>query len=455
VGGKDLPTTQTNRSGRFDPRIAKPGDTITAAKDGFFIGAASTETNPLHIELKPLPKSDFDDYRWVPPHSDGQDNQACANCHREIYEEWSGSGHARAANNERFLNLYEGKDSLGRKAGWSLLDEYPEGAGVCSSCHAPTVPFSDPAYYDLGRVSGVAAQGVHCDYCHKIKEVNTSTVGLTHGRFAYQLLRPETGQLFLGPLGDALRGDDVYAPFYRESSYCMPCHEGTIFGVHAYGTYSEWLESPARRAGKSCQSCHMTPTGKLSNFAPGHGGIERDPTTLASHSLFAGSQAEMLRKSLQVAVKCKHDANAFRIAVTVTAKNVGHRIPTGFPDRNLILLVEGFDAGGRPMASQNSKSRLSDLVGREWSGKSGKLYAKQLTGVSKESPAPFWRALPRFVDSRLHPEEPNQSEFAFAQDLHHVRVRLIYRRFWESVRLSKGWPNDEITVVDKTSLPAY
>jgi hypothetical protein len=279
-------------------------------------------------------------------------------------------------------------------------------------------------------------------------------VGLTHGRFAYQLLRPENGQLFFGPLDDALRGNDVHAPFYRESSYCAPCHEGTIFGVHAYGTYSEWLESPARREGKSCQSCHMAPTGKLSNIAPGHGGIERDPTTLASHSLFAGSQAEMLRKSLQVEVKCEHDGDAFRIAVTVTAKNVGHRIPTGFPDRNLILLVEGFDAKGRRVMPHRKLFNLSDLAGQEWKGLQGTIFAKKFINLGRQQEGlfPFWRAGGSLIDdSRLNPEEPNTNYYRFEWDLDHIRVRLVYRRFWESVRLAKGWPNDEITVVDKTS----
>jgi hypothetical protein len=448
--GKASRSAQTNESGQFHLTIAPThGDRLTATKDGYFIGAARAHKNPPHIDLQPLPARDFEDYTWVPPHSDARDNQACATCHREIYEEWSTSGHARAANGKHFLNLYEGKDWFGRKAGWSLLDEYPDGAGVCSACHAPTVPFSDPAYYDLGRASGVAAQGVHCDYCHKIKKASTSKVGLTHGRFAYELLRPENGQIFFGPLDDALRGNDVYAPFYRESTYCAPCHEGTVFGVHAYGTFSEWLEGPARRAGKSCQSCHMTPTGQLGNVAPGHGGVERDPATLVNHGFFAGSQAEMLRKALRVEIECKPQRDAIGVAVTVTAKNAGHRLPTGFPDRNLILIVEGFGADSQPLGPRNPRTVLSDLVGREWSGTSGKLYAKQHVGMDRQSPVPFWRAIPQFLDSRLRPEEPDESHYVFELDLHHVRVRLVYRRFWEAVRVSKGWPNDEIIVADK------
>ena len=46
----------------------------------------------------------------------------------------------------------------------------------------------------------------------------------------------------------------------------------------------------------------MTPTGTLRNLAPGKGGIDRAPATLANHRFFAGSQEEMLRRCLKVKV---------------------------------------------------------------------------------------------------------------------------------------------------------
>ena len=131
-----------------------------------------------------------------------------------------------------------------------------------------------------------------------------------------------------------------YSPLYKESRYCASCHEGVLFGVHVYGTYSEWLESPARRQGQQCQSCHMTPTGKLTNIAPGKGGIERDPKTLASHD-FPGGQAEMLRRCLKLSVRVRRVEQGVRAEVEVTAENVGHRVPTGFIDRNLLLIGGG------------------------------------------------------------------------------------------------------------------
>ena len=56
----------------------------------------------------------------------------------------------------------------------------------------------------------------------------------------------------------------------------------------------------AKKRGQHCQDCHMKPTGKMTNMAPGHGGVERDPMTLANHRFFDGSREDMLRRCLQL-----------------------------------------------------------------------------------------------------------------------------------------------------------
>jgi len=91
--------------------------------------------------------------------------------------------------------------------------------------------------------------------------------------------------------------------------------EGIVFGVHVYSTYSEWLNSPARREGKQCQTCHMAPTGTLDNLAPGKGGLPRNPWTLGNHRFFAGSQAAMLRDCLKASVTLTHNRAGLRAEV--------------------------------------------------------------------------------------------------------------------------------------------
>jgi Cytochrome c554 and c-prime len=420
-------------------------------------GQRTRHTSPVHADSQSLlaatPTSieeDNEEYEWVAPAADAARPQNCGNCHAEIVDEWQNSGHAHAAVNRRLLNLYDGTDWQGNPGvGWNLLADNPDGSGVCTSCHAPSVSFSDPAYFDLRQLRGTARSGVHCDYCHKISGVAGDQFGLTHGRFGLKLSRPLHGQRFFGPFQGAQRAGDVYSPIYKDSRYCASCHEGTVFGVPVYTTYSEWLESPAGKSGVQCQACHMTPTGKMTNMAPGHGGIERDPGTLGNHRFFDGSPEETLRRCLTVTTSIQPANQGTELEVHVQAPNVGHRVPTGFVDRNLVLVVEGFDQAGKPVQALAGAARLPRLAGKRLEGLPGLIYARQLSDYEGHGPAPFWQAKPEAIDTRLAPLKVSTSIYQFPTSAKFVQVRLLYRRFWPKVAQDKGWPDDSITVLDR------
>jgi hypothetical protein len=441
----------TDARGRF--RLPAGHGRITASMPGRFIAGAAGNASPLTLRLTPPPGEDHAGYEWVDPTPGGPRN--CGSCHGEIYREWQSSAHARSATGTHFRDLYDGTDATGRPGvGWGLRTEFPDGVGVCTACHAPAIGESDPVRFDLDRVSGVASRGVHCDYCHKIAATGDGPPGLTHGSFDLQLLRPAKGQVFFGPLDDVDRGEDVYSPLYRNSRYCASCHEGTVFGVHVYSTYSEWLASPARREGKQCQDCHMAPTGKMTNIAPGHGGVERDPETLASHSLFPGGQAEMLRRAVRMTVSLHRSGDGIRAEVRVRAEDVGHRVPTGFLDRHLLLVVDGFNRSGRPLAPV-SGPMLGAAAGPALAGRPGRLFGRLRADFAGHSPAPFWRGGTDPVDTRLLPGVTDASEYAFPVGLARVRVRILYRRFWEEVTRAKGWDDPELVVIDReTAVPS-
>jgi hypothetical protein len=430
--------------------LTQIGATITASRERYLIAGVQWESSktlgPYELTLKTLPQSDFEAYPWVDPAAgDGKHN--CANCHQEMHDEWAASAHARSASGRHFRNLYEGTDWHGKAdVGWSLLGQYPEGSGVCASCHAPTASFAESGF-DLREVKGVAAKGVHCDYCHKIVDAGQGKLGLTHGRDGIRLLRPAKEQLFFGPLDDVDRGEDSFAPIYRDSKYCASCHEGVVFGVPVYTTYSEWLESPARKEGKQCQNCHMTPTGKMTNFAPGKGGIDRDPLTLASHR-FPGGELAMLKRCLKVSATLVPEDGKVKATIEVLADQVGHRVPTGFIDRNLLLVVEGLDAEGKKLPAEVGPT-LPSAAGTGLAGTSGKLFAKLLTDEQGHAPLPFWKAAgAHIVDTRLTPQQPDRADYRFPAGVKQIRVRLIYRRFWKGVVEQKDWPDSDLVIVD-------
>ena len=443
--------------GKFKLPLPTPDQSVvvTASADGFYIGGCDFDSKNTNgkIDLTPLPTHDNEDYEWVDPTPDSHSPDRCGNCHPGIFDQWSSGAHATSANGLHLLDLYAGTNQLASKPSssdsksWNMLRDRAEGIGVCTSCHAPSASIDELAIGDIRHVDGVAKQGVHCDFCHKVQSVSTKNVGITHGRFGMNLLRPEHGQLFFGPLDDVDRGEDVHGPHLSKSEYCAACHEGTLFGVHVYGTYTEWLRSPARREGKQCQDCHMKPDGVTTNFAPDNGGVERNPMTLASHQLFPGGKAAMLKGSLHVDVELRNVAEGQLASVTLTATKVGHRVPTGFVDRHLILVIEGLDTNGNSIPATSGPT-LPDSCG-SLARMPGKLFAKQLFGESGETPIPFWAEVFDEKDTRLIPHQPARTDVHFPMEIQSVRVRMIYRRFWESVEKEKGWPNGAIIVYDQ------
>lgn len=453
-------TARTDAHGRFRLPFPIPGRRVTAWKEGYFIGGSLLSSSPL-IHLSRLPAEDDANYDWIDPAPSAAEIHNCANCHAEIYREWSHSGHAHSIDGKRFRNLYEGTDWHDKpNVGWGLLTQYPDGAGVCASCHAPAAPPFVPPQNGGGiegglrQVRGVATRGVHCDYCHKIESVAEGPIGLSHGRFNLRLLRPSEGQLFFGPLDDVDRGEDAYSPLYRDSRYCASCHEGIVFGVHVYSTFSEWQASPAARQGQQCQDCHMKPTGRMTNIAPGHGGIERDPSTLANHRFFDGSQEAMLRRAVKALVRFERRADQMQARVQVWAEGVGHRLPTGFVDRHLVLVVEGQSSAGVSMPP-HSGPKLSALAGGQLAGQPGRLYARVLRDFEGHSPVPFWLAAPDPPpDTRLVPGQVDEMLFDYPATLTRLRLRILYRRFWPEVARRKHWPSDDLLVLEQTFMPA-
>ena len=185
----------------------------------------------------------------------------------------------------------------------------------------------------------------------------------------------------------------------------------------------------------------MAPTGTMTNIAPGKGGIERDPRTLASHHT-PGAQIDMLRKAVSLKMDVKNAALGRRVEIEITAANVGHRVPTGFPDRQLLLVVTA------KQGALLEGSRLPKSAGN-WAGLPGSLFAKQLHNEHGRSPIPFWLHVDKVEDTRLFPERPERRTFLFAPETSGVTAQLWYRRFWHEVAVMRGWKDNDLLIVEQ------
>ena len=190
----------------------------------------------------------------------------------------------------------------------------------------------------------------------------------------------------------------------------------------------------------------MAPTGHMHNTAPGHGGVDRDPSTVASHAEF-GPRVDRLRRSIKIDAEAKRRDSGVQVDVAIRLQAVGHSLPTGYIDRHLILVVEGTDGHGSPVPPLEGPL-LPSLAG-SLANKPGRLYAKQAQDFDGHSPAPFWGARPDVLDTRLEPDRVERQRFDFPRGTVQLRVRLIHRPFWEVVVRAKKWPDNQITVIDR------
>lgn len=467
----------TEVDGRFMLSVAGMGGgpfNITAWAKGYFTTGpiqARAGQNDLKFRLKAHATEDNPDYQWSPalcPPAQSEDRLCCAECHSRIgadlypflpVDEWLLDAHSQSAVNPRFLSMYTGRAAHGP----SYRSDFPDSAGNCAACHVPAAAVASPHDVDPTKISGVAAEGVTCDFCHKVWDVRLNpATGLPFdnmpGVLSYEFRRPMEGnQFFAGPFDDVAPGVDTFSPLQKQSRFCAPCHYGSFFGTVIYNSFGEWLDSPysdpASAMYKTCQDCHM-PTGLTCCFAlPAKGGRLRDPATIASHRMPGASDEEHLRNAASLQVTASTNQGHVNVEVRVKNEEAGHHLPTGSPLRHVMVVVAAKDATGRSLLLDKGP-RLPYWTG-DFSGLPGRAYAKVLEELNTRiSPtAAFWKPTRILSDTRLAALEVDLSHYTFVATGRvplSVEARLIFRRAFQDLAELKGWENRDIVMATKT-----
>ena len=484
---------------------------ITAWAEGYYIGGTSATPGlePVIITLKPYYTTDNLDYEWF-SFQGVEGSASCAPCHT-AYHEWRADAHSQSAVNPRFLTMYEGTDVHGNQSpltrytdgvpqppdptqpyyGPGYRIDYPDRAGNCAACHTPLASSLDPGntcgwsgchtewtawaseevpdgVYPTD-LTGNAADGVGCDFCHKIGDVilNPDT-GLPWparpGISSMRLYRPDEGQqLFFGTFDDVTRRV-TYLPLQEESAYCAPCHYGVfggvvghneVFGgVEVYNSYGEWLNSPYSdpKTGQTCQDCHM-PVSAYDYFVyPDRGGLQ--PRTPIHNHLMPGARDEvLLQNSVTMTATAQVEGDSVTVEISITNDKTGHHVPTGTPLRHLILVVEASDADGNPLPLRDGPT-LPDWTGN-YAGQPGRYYAKILADKwTGESPtAAYWRDIQLVEDTRLAAFATDASRYTFgvpADGSITIEARLVFRRAFQQLMEWKGWDDPDILMEEET-----
>ena len=227
----------------------------------------------------------------------------CGQCHKQIYEEWSSSNHAYASISPMF-HAFEQK-----------FQELTQGTvgTFCVRCHQQVgTQLGENRETPLWARSQISREGVTCITCHRVKE----QYGKVNGE-----RRVEPGKIFEPVYGSGEksvikdiianketysvktskdgRGTDIHNgmmtnPQLTKSEFCVSCHQVAVnLGIKLEIVWDQYRDSPARKAGVTCQDCHM---GKVPGKPEGYstapsavvGGKEINPGRKHANHRFIG-----------------------------------------------------------------------------------------------------------------------------------------------------------------------
>jgi hypothetical protein len=434
AGRSDEPTQSSASDGSFTVPMVFDGlgiPTVVASKQGYRTAGFEVlelADAPIELVLYAARPPDNEAYVYGKPGKGKDPSTAyCGHCHDTLAAEFQTSKHAASARNPLLQSLYAGvslahSDAASCEAaggrwrsghvpgtasdaaprcylGGGVLPDLnpgcdangacddpalppskkPKAFGACADCHAPGMD-GKAGDRDLLEAVGVGYEdGVHCDFCHKVADVELSLAPGAGKRLRVQ--RPsetyEGGppggklrQVMFGPLVDVPNpnmGGSV-APVFATATFCAGCHETTqgalvpgtslaaafAKGLPVHTTYSEWLSTPYAKGGLPCQGCHM-PASETLDSATDLGnagtasityGFPRPSEQLRRHifqsplvALSPGS-LRLVDTALAPTVTAKLDAGVLDVAVKVANVGCGHAVPTGEPMRAVLLVVE-------------------------------------------------------------------------------------------------------------------
>lgn len=292
-----------------------------------------------------------------------QMSYSCIDCHLDRYEEWRRSMHALSVSDPIFEAAYI-----------KAFRSEPKFREYCLTCHSPSTVTTK----DFNLAKSISIEGVTCSFCHAVTGVNNNSYTI------------QNNQIF-GPYTDSKTDAhaSAYSPLLTKSEFCAGCHEFSMNGVPISETYSEWKEGPYAAEGKQCQDCHM----EAVRGSAAKDGIEREK--VYKHFWYGGHSGLFLEKAFQIESRIQLTGNRAKVTLNITNSNVGHKIPSGFPSRKVILNFKATGEEGREIFSDK------------------RVYTKILLDQYGNEVYDFWKASSIAMDNRIKPRETRTEVFEF------------------------------------------
>jgi hypothetical protein len=458
----------TDAMGNFTLETPAGPVIVCAAKELNTCGCEETSggSTGVEIELEALSFLDHFTYEYVDPRPSSPNSWRCVQCHNRFYDQWIDSTMANSVDNVYVLSYYNGTDIHGNPAGFGYRLEHPDSYGDCAGCHAPSMTSTTVEIggeeWDLNNATGNIMNGIHCDWCHRVSEVAVSDdPPYMHQKFWMKRPLNPMPSGGIGPMAGPLEDLDyewmggTYTPAMKDSTLCAMCHlDSNHLGIPSEETYQEWLDSSYPAKGEGCPECHMEPLGDTTCAI---GGVERDPGQIHNHE-FHGRTLEDLTNAVTMTVDAVREAGQVVVTVDIENDLTGHSVPTGFPTRNLILLVTVEDHTGTALTSvPGSTEYLPDWAGvgdpgdGNYAGLPGRGFAKVLEDDQGNSPVFYTEAVAVVSDNRIVAGTTDTSVYTFvdrgavAGEVT-VDVQLLYRRSWKADMDIKQWGIDDVVM---------
>lgn len=282
-------TVEPSKVGAYD------GEENGAAGKADAAGAASKDKSASNDTTVPHPP--INDETLYPTAAQ------CGECHKQIYDEWSSSQHAYASISPMF-HKFEQK--------FQDLTQGTVGT-FCVRCHQQVgTQLGESRETPLWARSQISREGVSCITCHRVKE----QYGKVNGERRVEpgtINEPVYGSGDKSVIKDVLankdtysvktsadgRGNDIHEGMITndqitKSEFCVSCHQVAVnLGIKLEIVWDQYRDSPARKAGVTCQDCHM---GKVPGKPEGYstapsaivGGKEVNPGRKHANHRFIG-----------------------------------------------------------------------------------------------------------------------------------------------------------------------
>ena len=254
-------------------------------------------------------------YEKTPEGIDSLRAESCGTCHREIYEEWKTSIHARAYEDPFFQAYWKRDGNI-----W-----------ICLNCHTPLENQQPTLIKEIprGRVEkAIQVANPHYDPEYQKEAITCAACHVREG-------------VIMGPFDDSVAPHPTkFDPSFRTTQVCYRCHNvvsgpAQLYRVGPCGTYAEYEgKFFMQERGMICQSCHMPEVERpVTNGGPIRQGRR--------HLWRGGHDPDMVKRAVAVQVKAyparPKAGEQVRFTLTLINAGAGHKIPTGDPDRHFTV----------------------------------------------------------------------------------------------------------------------